>query len=97
VDEDEARVTEDESGAARIAALERKAESVRADLDRLLLELRRRGQSALDWRQQLRARPWLLAVPAAALGIVLASVLGARSRRRRAQVPLAQLRQALGL
>jgi len=100
LDEDEASVSDDngEGSSARVEALALKAESVRAELDRLLAELRRRGQHALDWRRQLAARPLLFALPAAALlGGVVALIVGASVRRRREREPLVRLRRLLGV
>jgi hypothetical protein len=92
---DQGKERVNEGDRVRLEDLARKADSVRAELDRLLGELRRRGQAALDWRQRLKAHPLIVALPLAALvGAALAALLSARARRRE-RAPLARLLRSL--
>ena len=65
-----------------VAELNRQVEEERIDLGRNLAELKERAETALDWREQVRRHPALVAAGALGAGMLLAQMGPARRRRR---------------
>jgi hypothetical protein len=65
-----------------VAELNRQVEEERVDLGRNLAELKERAETALDWREQVRRHPALVAAGALGAGMLLAQMGPGRSRRR---------------
>jgi hypothetical protein len=64
-----------------VAELSRQVEEEKVDLGRNLAELKDRADAALDWREQVRRHPALVAAGALGAGMLLAQMGRGRSRR----------------